>query len=229
MDYYYKYLKYKQKYINLKNLIELNQSGGNNDTSLSKSNINFTINLFKNLTGNSNIVSPFSLEFALEILHLAAIGNTDTQLTNLFGHKYSIDELEYYNKLFNNDIMKINNAFIINDKIVLNKKYLDTIRDLVLISNNNFSNPELVAQTVNNFIENKTNHLIKNVISTNDIDSSTVFVLVNTIYFKADWKHKFNKKYTSKMPFNNNKNNLVNMMHQTNYFNYYKNKVQEIN
>lgn len=47
--------------------------------------------------------------------------------------------------------------------------------------------PELSRALINDWVANKTEMLIKNVIPEGGIDALTVLVLVNTIYFKV-WK-----------------------------------------
>lgn len=51
-------------------------------------------------------------------------------------------------------------------------------------------------------------------------------VLVNALYFKAPWLNPFEKYTTRKKNFYRTKEDFseVDMMHQTEYFNYYENK-----
>ena len=54
-------------------------------------------------------------------------------------------------------------------------------------------------QMINNWIEDKTNGLIKNML--NGLDDNTVMLLVNAIYFKGKWKSQFDKDKTVVKPF----------------------------
>jgi serine protease inhibitor len=56
------------------------------------------------------------------------------------------------------------------------------------------TNP-VAYQEINNWIEDKTNGLIKNMLS--GLEDNTVMLLVNAIYFKGKWKSQFNKANTS--------------------------------
>ena len=87
---YSKYLKYKAEYLSLKN----EQFGGTINKELSNANNNLSVKLFNLMdTNKGNIFSPISITFALSLLHLGAQGNTDKQLTELFDHKYTLNEL----------------------------------------------------------------------------------------------------------------------------------------
>lgn len=52
---------------------------------------------------------------------------------------------------------------------------------------------------INNWIEDKTNGLIKNMLD--GLDESTVMLLVNAIYFKGKWNLQFDKTKTANHPF----------------------------
>jgi serpin B len=52
----------------------------------------------------------------------------------------------------------------------------------------------LVPTQINGWIESKTNGLIKNMID--QLDPSTVMLLINAIYFKGKWESQFNKDKT---------------------------------
>ena len=242
MDYHRKYLKYKTKYTILKNDFSKKQStvhythqqlGGQITEPISEhtpskniydANNDFTINLFENLDGASNIFSPLSLSYALSLIHLAALGNTNNQLTKVLGTKYDIDDLNLLNQQFNNSVIKMNTAFIINKKIRVNNEYLEMINGLAYVANDDFSNAKLIAYKVNNYIEKNTDGMILDVISADNITNNTIFIIVNTIYFKASWQYKFDPINTTKMKFHKTDSNVVDMMHQVDYFNYYENK-----
>ena len=221
--YLYKYIKYKNKYSELKNNENFIQIGGNKDTN------QFAIKLF-NVLDKDHIFSPMSIIFALSLIHLAAISNsqTDHELTNLFNHKYNLDEINQLYNLFNNDIMTITNALLINKMSKnVNNKYIASIKKLTLVSYDDFNNAEQVAKKVNDYIDKNTKSMIKNIVKSSDIDITIKLILINTIYFRAKWLHEFDPIKTSKMPFYNDKKNQIDMMVQKNNFNYYEdNNVQ---
>lgn len=60
----------------------------------------------------------------------------------------------------------------------------------------NFSNPNECAETINRFVEEKTNYKINNLIQPQMLNEQTKIVLVNAIHFKNYWRYRFNKKCT---------------------------------
>ncbi|XP_075970402.1 uncharacterized protein LOC142972888 isoform X3 [Anticarsia gemmatalis] len=78
------------------------------------------------------------------------------------------------------------------------------------------------AQTMNDWVANRTNNRIKDLISPDAIDGSTVMVLLNAVYFLGNWIHQFNPDNTQKQDFTKRNGDVVqvDMMYQENTFNY---------
>ncbi|CAH0747450.1 unnamed protein product [Diatraea saccharalis] len=64
-----------------------------------------------------------------------------------------------------------------------------------------FSDSGHAASLINAWVEDKTNKRIKDLISPDDLDSSSRLVLVNAIYFKGTWKKQFQPQNTMDQPF----------------------------
>ncbi len=60
---------------------------------------------------------------------------------------------------------------------------------------------EQARQRINNWVEEKTNQRIKDMIKPGDIDSLTRLVLTNAIYFKGNWAKSFDPSLTKKETF----------------------------
>lgn len=227
MDYRKFYYKYFFKYWTLHNKLQIGGTDDDEefftDDSTSVPNYQFTIELFDNLQGTSNIFSPISIIFCLGLIQLSAAGRTDQQLTKILGHKYNLSELEYLYRTFNNSVMKITNAMIIDYDSRINEEYLDMINKLAIIINDHFTNSDLIVSKINSYIEKNTDGMIKDIVKPTDISNKTPFVLINTVYFKASWQNKFLASNTKKMIFNKINSNVVQMMHQIANFNYYSN------
>jgi serpin B len=56
-------------------------------------------------------------------------------------------------------------------------------------------------KTINDWISDKTHDRINDLLPQGSIDGNTRLVLTNAIYFKADWKYQFDKKFTVDQPF----------------------------
>ncbi|XP_035408627.1 heterochromatin-associated protein MENT-like isoform X1 [Cygnus atratus] len=54
---------------------------------------------------------------------------------------------------------------------------------------------------INSWVENETERKIQNLLPAGSLDSRTVLVLVNAIYFKGNWEKRFLEKDTSETPF----------------------------
>uniref|UniRef100_A0A8C3LDD1 Serpin family B member 11 (gene/pseudogene) n=1 Tax=Chrysolophus pictus TaxID=9089 RepID=A0A8C3LDD1_CHRPC len=73
---------------------------------------------------------------------------------------------------------------------------------------------------INDWVESETQGKIKELFAPGVIDSHAVLVLVNVIYFKASWEHKFEEKNTVQRDFklNQNERKPVQMMYQKGTF-----------
>jgi len=81
---------------------------------------------------------------------------------------------------------------------------------------------ESVRQTINKWVEDKTNGKIKDLISPGVLNRLTRLVLTNAIYFKGNWATQFDEKKTKESPFTllNGEKINVPMMNQKAEFNY---------
>nr|XP_048280787.1 serpin I2 [Myodes glareolus] len=77
-----------------------------------------------------------------------------------------------------------------------NKESFQSAAELV-----DFMDAKACAETINTWVESKTDGKIKNMFSENDFGPLTRLVLVNAIYFKGDWKQKFRKEDTEMTDF----------------------------
>ena len=82
------------------------------------------------------------------------------------------------------------------------------------------SNPEEIRLQINEWVAQKTQQKIQNLLSEGSLASSTLLVLVNAIYFKGDWKFPFRSTSTCKQMFYKNdiESKLVDMMSQEDEF-----------
>ncbi|XP_074753981.1 heterochromatin-associated protein MENT-like [Athene noctua] len=80
--------------------------------------------------------------------------------------------------------------------------------------------PEQSRKEINAWVEKQTEGKIKNLLGSQDVTSATKLVLVNAIYFKAEWKMKFHAENTNLQPFrlSKNKTKPVKMMHMRHTF-----------
>jgi len=166
------------------------------------------------------IVSPFSIHTALSMLFYGSPKNTTTndelaQLLNLSTDEGSENQNYLFNYLyllkFYNDARRIYNAEVeIANKIFLQngfdiKEHFKTLLEAFYLTSTqttDFAKSEEAADTINEYVEKKTRGLIDEIITPQDVGILTRLVLVNAIYFKANWKYQFNKRFTSPMFYN---------------------------
>jgi serpin B len=171
----------------------------------------FTSRLLQQIesTAESNFVlSPHSLHSVLAQLLQGAGGNTAAQLEEVLGVAASRNLLEQYNNLVSGlsgggykeaNLLAVAQGF----------KPKNTFRsDLQYgfrsdIQEHNFGqDPKGSVQLINQFVENATNEKIKDLLDDSDVDGLTKLVLVNAVYFKANWRFSFSPDDTFNNSFN---------------------------
>jgi serpin B len=85
------------------------------------------------------------------------------------------------------------NALWIKENLQLLEIYLNVIREYYAgdATEVDYSNPAEVAAIINQWVENQTNGLIKDLITEDAINPLTALILTNAIYFKGIWKIQF--------------------------------------
>ncbi|MEX2567015.1 MAG: serpin family protein, partial [Cyclobacteriaceae bacterium] len=96
--------------------------------------------------------------------------------------------------------LSIANAIWYKQEFDVNPDFEETVRNSfgAEVAGLDMANPQSV-NVINRWIENNTEGLIKDMLDA--IPANAVMYLVNAIYFKADWKYRFNASNTQKTPF----------------------------
>jgi len=175
---------------------------------------NFGLKLFKVIQQDnptSNImISPYSVFSNLLLLYNGAGGETYEELKNILNlsepNYVNPNFGELYNILMNtggNYELKIANGLFLNKDYEFKPTFINTAKDYFLVKTENIDVTDRIksAETINNFISQNTNGLIKNVISPYDINESTVLVIANAIYFHGKWAKQFKKEDTKPRKF----------------------------
>ena len=164
--------------------------------------------LFLSLTERSDpssenvVISPVSVWLALAMLHQGAAGTTRRELeeflelpgpggldTGALLQDYAERRAEL------NTTIQLANIMFADKSLPVRKEYQ---RDLATslksqVRQADFSQQVLAAKEINDWVENKTNHLITDFISPDILSPSTRLLVLNAIYFKANWKYPFLK------------------------------------
>ncbi|KAI8043145.1 serine protease inhibitor 42Dd-like [Drosophila gunungcola] len=181
--------------------------------------------------GDKNLIcSPLSVEIVMSMVYMAAEGNTATELRKVLKlpadkkevskkYKELLTVLEGREKVAN---LALANRLYVNNNFQLVPEYNQMVRDSFKAEAEAISmaNPNNAASIINKWVNDQTRGKIKNIVSSDTITPDLVVVLLNAIYFKGQWKYKFNPEYTRKADFQvTTKNRLpVEMMLQTDEF-----------
>jgi serpin B len=175
----------------------------------------FAFNFFRELYSSDNdnmFISPYSIFSALAMTYEGAKENTAEEMADVLGIKQDNTSFHMYVKTlyeeFNAETIQYNistaNALWVRKNLELLEPYLTIIRDYYggYATEVDFTNPTKSAEIINQWIENKTNGLIKDLITESAIDPLTALILTNAIYFKGIWKTQFAPENTTERTFN---------------------------
>ncbi|KAM9711735.1 serpin A3-1-like isoform 1-T2 [Dama dama] len=194
------------------------------DHSLASSNTDFAFSLYKQLAlenPNKNVIfSPLSVSIALGFLSLGARGSTLTEI--LEGLKFNLTEiqekeihqgfqhlLQTLNRPSNQLQLSMGNAMFVQDQLKLLDKFIEDARVLYASQAfpTEFNDSNAAMKLINDYVKNKTQGKIEDLFK--DLDRFTKIILVNYIYFKAQWKTRFDPKHTQQAEFHVSENKTV--------------------
>lgn len=179
------------------------------DSKKSKSNGDFSIDLIKSTFKKSNyLISPYSIEIALNMLKTGANSNTKKELDNVLPNR-TISDVSINNRI------KIANAIFIKDD------YKNKVKEDFKVSLIDKHNAELLIDAfktpdaINNWVNKNTDGMIKKIL--NNIDDDFVLGLANAVAIDVEWLQPFDCSRTKKEEFtkDNGKKIKVEMMHNT--------------
>ena len=141
--------------------------------------------------------SPYSVYIALLMLTEGSGGDTKEELMRAL----RISSLDDSRAWFNESIrrltvergsrVEIADSTWVKEGFPVNRSYLEIVKRYYLAEVLSFSDPVDAVPRINGWISNKTNGLIDRVID--ELDPRTVILLVNTLYFKANWTTPFER------------------------------------
>jgi serpin B len=186
---------------------------------LATDNTAFGVELYTQLRKNDGniIFSPYSISEAFAMLYAGAKGETAFEIARTFhiSLKGSTLHTAYRDILTNFDTdtntntgigfkLNIANGLWIQTGFPLNKEFVATLQDFhrsAPASLDFAKAPEKSNTIINNWIREKTQNMLKDILPPGIINTKTSLVLVNTVYFDAKWDRPFNADFTKEMPF----------------------------
>ncbi len=187
---------------------------------LTDGNNAFAFDLYQALRAeNGNLAySPFSISLALAMTSAGARGQTEAQMTQAMHFLPQAELHPAFNALDqaleavpssadkDQEPMQLNvaNAVWTEQTLPLESAFLDTLslNYGAGIHQSDFINqPKAVKDEINAWVSDETQEKIQDLLSENAIGPFARMVLVNAIYFKADWLDQFDANHTYDAPF----------------------------
>lgn len=173
----------------------------------------FALELLKNtVSENENVlVSPYSVVQALAMTGNGADGITKEEFENVIGGGIDFDELNKY--LYTqrtgqpNDerckLLTANSVWTRNDegRISPYPEFLQKVVDYYNAELFKAPFDEKTVSEVNNWVDTNTDHMIPKIV--NEIDPSTVMMLINAVTFDAKWQNMYYKEDVFEHDFTN--------------------------
>ena len=148
-------------------------------------------------TATSYVCSPLSLQVAMAMLANGAEGETRAEILSALG--YGQDDVEGLNRFVRSLILqlpaldldvtlRLADALLVTDRYRIRNEFKAAIRDSYFAPATvvPFSDARYVMDRVNDWAERNTDGLIKPMLE--EIDPNTVAILLNALYFKAQWQ-----------------------------------------
>ena len=161
------------------------------------------------------VVSPFSLHAALSMVFFGSPANSETheELVRLLGlpkqfyDDYAFNYLKLLSRYDATRRGKVTvgaaNKVYVDDTFAAKEPFLDFMRIFyrATVDQVDFADSFEASRAINRYVDAKTHGKIKNLLEPTDVDALTRIALVNAIYFKGDWKTKFERSRTASRPF----------------------------
>ncbi|WP_297507658.1 serpin family protein [Thermococcus sp.] len=196
----------------------------------------FAVDLYLELAKDEANVffSPYSVETALAMAYEGARGVTREEMGKVLhlppdnearwtGFRYLLLSLKTSNG--SSYVLRTANALWVQKDYPFREEYLRIIRAFYTgnVESLDFVNdPKGSARKINEWVENRTNGRIKNIVSR--LSPDTRLIITNAIYFKANWSSRFEAANTKNETFYSPSGSVVvPMMHQTAKLPYFEN------
>jgi len=196
--------------------------------------------LFKTLVEDSSeetnvVISPTSIHLALSLLYHGSEGDTKDDLKSFLNYDFIEEQyiqeatqklLRSYGRQIKelNEDIEVANVLFADKDAKIKESYQEVLQTYLFseVRQVDYSEPIKSAEDINRWVQNKTRNLITDFISPDLFTEESKLLLLNAIYFKADWMNYFDKLDTLSRPFTvkDGVTKNVDIMSQTNNFLY---------
>lgn len=177
--------------------------------------------------------SPYSISSALSMTYEGAKGKTAEEMRSVLHLPESREQVRTEYKALFEEMNKPGKPYFLKTANALwaqkDYPFLDSyFKNVETYYSGKATNLDFIKDTensrvtINDWVEEKTNDKIKDLIPKGVLAPETTLVLTNTLYFKGNWSSKFEAENTKEADFTqtNGEKIKVNMMHQTSYYDY---------
>lgn len=203
-------------------------------TNYSQSINSYSFDLYRNTKSDSGniLLSPLSTYAALLMVYEGSKNKTKQEFEKVLylgdrNYKKNQFLLNYGTKSDNGSFLRVSNALWMDKTIKIEGTYKKSLSQKY--SSNfeqiDFSNVNLSVSKINEWVSEKTNQTIKEIVKSSDIVPYTKVMISNAVYFKAEWLNKFDRQKTMAAPFftNDSSQYKIDFMNIKEHNQYYEN------
>lgn len=162
--------------------------------------------------GKNQALSPFSISIAMAMTYDGTAWRTKWDMAKTMHFPFSREKNhEAWTQMLNHfkqlktPLFKLANAVWAQENYHFEEDFLSGLKDFdAKVEHVNFKSTverEKGRRKINQWVESKTERKIRQLIRKDNIDELTRMVLVNAIYFNADWQQQFDPEKTRKNDF----------------------------
>ena len=190
--------------VRLDNTVNVQSSEGTaTDEKFAGAEMNFGVDLLKKCYENKKegvknlLISPLSVSAALSMTANGADGETLGEMEKVLGNGLSLDEMNEYMAYYISQLPDEEKEKIyLADSIWFKDDPTLKVYDEFLETNKKYYNaeiyksafePDTIVKDVNSWVNRNTQGMIPTLITKENIKSNTMMMLINTLYFEAEW------------------------------------------
>jgi len=208
-------------------------------------NNRFVVDLYNSLKGKEGnlFFSPYSISTALAMTYSGSRGKTEEEMARILRFGQNREEVQAGFAALIRSInavgkdgsnkLSVANALWGERQYRFLEPYMSVVKkyyEAGIYKVDYVTGSEAARLRINEWVEDKTNKKIKDLIKPGVLTPTTRLVLTNAIYFKGKWKTQFKEEDTREMPFklSSGKSKKSPLMNQTGDFNYAENESLKI-
>lgn len=195
--------------VRLDNTVSIESAeGAETDEEFAKAEMSLGVEMLKKCyapdSGENLLLSPLSVSSALSMTANGADGETLSEMEKLLGNGLNIDQLNEYMAYYIKGLPdKDKEKVYLADSIWFRDDPSFKVYDSFLEANKKYYNAEIykspfddsIVNDVNSWVNSNTKGMIPSLIQKGNIKDNTMMLLINTLYFEAEWANPYKSSY----------------------------------